>query len=388
MKKQNNTLFTLLIIIFFIIIALISFNIYNAYKNTKDVTLLSEYIVNNTEIVNNKEGLTKENGTYIFKGELENNYVLYNNMLWRIIKINSDSSLELILDDYINMLPKNLISTFFENLESNLDLDYLIENNICKDTFDNENNITCQKLEKDKIVSLLSVYDYMNSFYESKTFITNDEEKLWLYNNDAHTNGDKLSTSNENNFYEIKPVITIKNSTLYKSGNGTKNSPYQIGNDDFSIGAKVKIDNDLYIVYDYKDDIKLMSLNTIDKIYKNDTLDYLNNEYYQKLSYKDILKNTITYNGEYTNKESDISKTKATKKIGIPSILDIKFESNIKDYYLANKVNAFDLIYNNPVIYGDKKTLHQTRYTITLDKKEINNFTKENNVYVYKEGAK
>lgn len=388
MKKQNNTLFTLLIIIFFIIIALISFNIYNAYKNTKDVTLLSEYIINNSEIVNNKEGLTKENGTYIFKGELENNYVLYNNMLWRIIKINSDSSLELILDDYINMLPKNLILTFFDNLESNLDLDYLIENNICKDTFDNENNITCQKLEKDKIVSLLSVYDYMNSFYESKTFITNDEEKLWLYNNDAHTNGDKLSTSNENNFYEIKPVITIKNSTLYKSGNGTKNSPYQIGNDDFSIGSKVKIDNDLYIVYDYKDDIKLMSLNTMDKIYKNDVLDYLNNEYYQKLSYKDILKDTITYNGKYTNKESDISKTKVTKKIGIPSILDIKFESNIKDYYLANKVNDFDLIYNNPVIYGDKKTLHQTRYTITLDKKEINNFTKENNVYVYKEGAK
>ena len=109
--------------------------------------------------------------------------------------------------------------------------------------------------------------------------------------------------------------------------------------------------------------------------------------HYQK-GYKDILKDTITYNGEYTNKESDISKTKVTKKIGIPSILDIKFESNIKDYYLANKVNAFDLIYNNPVIYGDKKTLHQTRYTITLDKKEINNFTKENNVYVYKEGAK
>lgn len=388
MKKQNNTLFIGLLIIFFIIIALISFNIYNAYKNTKDVTLLSEYIVNNTEIVNNKEGLTKENGTYIFKGELENNYVLYNNMLWRIIKINSDSSLELILDDYINMLPKNLISTFFNKFESNLDLDYLIENNICKDTFDNENNITCQKLEKDKYVSLLSVYDYMNSFYENKTFITNDEEKLWLYNNDAHTNGDKLSTSNENNFYEIKPVITIKNSTLYKSGNGTKNSPYQIGNDDFSIGAKLKIDNDLYVVYDYKDDIKLMSLNTIDKIYKNDALDYLNNEYYQKLSYKDILKDTVIYNGKYSNKESDISKTKVTKKIGIPSILDIKFESNIKDYYLTNKVNAFDLIYNNPVIYGDKKTLHQTRYTITLDKKEINNFTKENNVYVYKEGAK
>ena len=111
-------------------------------------------------------------------------------------------------------------------------------------------------------------------------------------------------------------------------------------------------------------------------------------EYYQKLIYKNILKDTVIYNGKYSNKENDINKTQVTKKIGIPSILDIKFESNIKDYYLANKVNDFDLIYNNPVIYGDKKTLHQTRYTITLDKKEINNFTKENNVYIYKEGAK
>lgn len=375
MKKFSNMLFILLLFIFFVIISLIVFNIYNAYSNTEDVIFLSEYIINNTD------KLSKEKDIYVYKGDTENNYVLFNNMIWRIVKINNDKSIELILDDYINMLPKNLVSTFFENITNNLDLDYLTENNICKDTFDN-NNITCNSLEKDKYISLLSVYDYMNSFRDNKTFITNDDEKIWLYNDNAHTNGDNLSSSNENNFYAIKPVITIKNKVFYKSGNGSKNSPYQIGDNNFSIGSKVKIYDDLYVVYDLSDDIKLMSLNVLEGIYKNKSLDYLNDNFLQNLSYKDILKDTTVYTGDYFDNDTFV-----TKKIGIPCILDIKFDSDIKDYYLGNSVNSYNLIYSNPVIYGDKNTIHHTRYVISLDKKEINNFVNKNNIYVYKEGA-
>lgn len=377
MKKISNILFILLFFILFIIIALITFNIYNAYRNTEDVTFLSDYITSNTN------ELTKEEDVYVYKGNALNNYVLFNNMTWRIVKINSDKTIELILDDYVNMLPKNLVSTFFENLTNNLDLDYLTSNNICKDTFDNKNNITCNNLEKDKYVSLLSVYDYMNSFYNDETFITDDEEKMWLYNDNAHTNGDNLSSSDESNFYAVKPVITIKNKIFYKSGNGSKNSPYQVGDNNFSIGTKVKIYDDLYVVYDFNDDIKLMSLNLLNGIYKNNSLDHLNDKFLQKLSYKDILKDTITYTGDYSDNSVFV-----TKKIGIPSILDIKFDSNIKDYYLGNTMNLYNLIYSNPVIYGDNNTLHQTRYVITLDKNELNNFVNKDNIYIFKEGAK
>lgn len=116
MKNKNRKLFIILIGIFFIIIFLIRFNITYAYKNTTNVILLSKYIITNTEIVTQKDGLEKENNTYIFKGEITNNYVLYNNIIWRIIKINNDNTIELIMDDYINMLPKSLISNFFNNL--------------------------------------------------------------------------------------------------------------------------------------------------------------------------------------------------------------------------------------------------------------------------------
>lgn len=386
MKKKNSFLFTLFCIILIVLATLLVFNLFRIYNKAKNINLLSEYIIKNNEITN-KNGLNKENSSYIFKGETDNNYILYNNLLWRIVKINNDSSITLILDDYINMLPKNLINSFFENLTNNLNTDYLTKNKVCIDEM-NDNEITCNKINNNSYISLLSAYDYLNSFYEEQTFITKDKEIMWLYNNDNHTNGDSISKSNENNFYEIRPVITIKANTTYKTGNGNKDNPYKIDDESFGLGSIVKINNETYVVYDFIDDIKLMSLNTIDKLNKEKVLDYLNNELYEKLNYNNILNNLNIYTGTYNNKKDDLYKEKEIKKIGIPNILDIKINNDITNYYLPNKINNFDLIYDNPIIYGDTKTIHKTRYTISLSKDKTKNFIKEDSIYIYKEGAK
>lgn len=380
MKKKKDFIFTLLCIVLIIIIILIVFNIFKIYNSTKNINLLSEYIIKNNELYN-------DNNTYICKGNVTNNYVKFNNLTWRIIKINNDSSITLILDDYINMLPKNLVNTFFKNLENNLDTNYLTKTKVCIDTYTN-NEITCNKTNKDNYITLLSVYDYINSLDDEKTFITKDNEIMWLYNNLNHTNGNNISTSNENNFYEIRPVVTLKPDTTYKSGNGNIDSPYIINEDTLSIGSKVKLGNDTYIVYDLKDNIKLMSTKTLNNLLIENVLDYLNNEFFKKLDYKDLLQDTTIYTGYYNNKENDLTKEKITKKIGIPNILDIKFDNEVTNYYLPNKINTFALIYNNPIIYGDTKKEHETRYTITLSKDIIKNLIKENNTYIYGDGNK
>lgn len=386
MKKKNGFLFTLFCIILIILTTLLIFNLFRIYNKTQNINLLSEYIIKDNEITN-KNGLNKENSSYIFKGEINNNYILYNNLLWRIVKINNDSSITLILDDYINMLPKNLINVFFENLTNNLNTEYLTKNKICMDEM-NDTEITCNKTNNDSYISLLSTYDYLNSFYEEKTFITKDKEIMWLYNNDNHTNGDSISKSNENNFYEIRPVITLKANTTYKDGNGNKDNPYKIDDEPFGLGSIIKINNDTYVVYDFINDIKLMSLKTIDNLNREKVLDYLNNELYEKINYNNLLNNLTIYKGTYNNKKADLLKEKETRKIGIPNILDIKINSDITNYYLPNKINNFNLIYDNPIIYGDTKTTHNTRYTILLSKDKVKNFIKEDNIYVYKEGAK
>jgi len=252
----------------------------------------------------------------------------------------------------------------------------------------NDNEITCNKTNNDSYISLLSTYDYLNSFYEEKTFITKDKEIMWLYNNDNHTNGDSISKSNENNFYEIRPVITLKANTTYKDGNGKKDNPYKIDDEPFGLGSIIKINNDTYVVYDFINDIKLMSLKTIDNLNREKVLDYLNNELYEKINYNNLLNNLTIYKGTYNNKKDDLLKEKETRKIGIPNILDIKINNDITNYYLPNKINNFNLIYDNPIIYGDTKTTHNTRYTILLSKDKVKNFIKEDNIYVYKEGAK
>ena len=380
MKKKKDFLFTLLCIILIILITLLVFNLFRIYNKAKNINLLSEHIIKNSE-------LYKENDSYIYKGEIDNNYVSFNNLTWRIIKINSDSSITLILNDYINMLPKNLINEFLNNLENNLNIEYLTKNKVCEDDINN-NEITCNKVNNDSFINLLSVYDYINSFQDNKTFITNDNEIMWLYNTDNHTNGDSISKSNENKFYEIRPVITLRANTTYKSGDGNKDNPYMIDDEAFGLGTIVKINNDSYIVYDYKDDIKLMSLDIIKKLYKKDTLDYLNNDLYKKITYKELLKDITIYTGVYNNKKDDIFKEKEIQKIGIPNILDIKLDNTIINYYLANKINNFNLIYDNPVIYGDDSTTHNTKYTIAISKDKEKNFIKENNIYVYKDGTK
>ena len=108
MKKKKDFLFTLLCIILIILITLLVFNLFRIYNKAKNINLLSEHIIKNSE-------LYKENDSYIYKGEIDNNYVSFNNLTWRIIKINSDSSITLILNDYINMLPKDLINEFLNN---------------------------------------------------------------------------------------------------------------------------------------------------------------------------------------------------------------------------------------------------------------------------------
>lgn len=52
------------------------------------------------------EGLIESNDdlgvSYYFRGNVENNYVEFANNLWRIVKINGDGSIKLILNDYID----------------------------------------------------------------------------------------------------------------------------------------------------------------------------------------------------------------------------------------------------------------------------------------------
>lgn len=113
-----------------------------------------------TDVAIENEGLIEasdNHGTfYYFRGNIENNYVLYANLLWRIVKINSDGSIRLVLNDdiattsilYDNSLEKvedqwdfsksaleKTLKTWYDENLSEFD-DYLIASKYCVDVSD------------------------------------------------------------------------------------------------------------------------------------------------------------------------------------------------------------------------------------------------------------
>ena len=91
------------------------YKIYNPKAETGEVLLnLPSKIIEETEIVEKGDGLYNINGNYVFKGKNVNNYILVDQMLFRILKINGDKTMDLVMDEYVNRLEWNKELTSFD----------------------------------------------------------------------------------------------------------------------------------------------------------------------------------------------------------------------------------------------------------------------------------
>ena len=101
-------------------------------ENKKDVVENKNTLVQNLK--NNYE-LNNINNEYYLKEDENKNYVLYSNILWRIIKITNNGSVKLISDDVISYLSygetdygKSEINTWLNNDDTNYS--GILENNL------------------------------------------------------------------------------------------------------------------------------------------------------------------------------------------------------------------------------------------------------------------
>lgn len=220
------------------------YRIYNPKTETGEKTVLfSATVRQDNPIITEGDGLYIYNGDFIFKGENVNNYVLYQNKTWRIMQVYRSGLVKLVLDESLgnitydeedNNYDKSFIHNYIKD-ENNLKLDYkkLETMEICLDSVDDLNNITCENKFKDYI-SILSIEDYGNSLNTTtnKSYI-NNAEYIWLNNKNSEgfawnvTKG--MLTQDDLDFeYAVKPVITLKNNVHSETGNGTKENPYVV----------------------------------------------------------------------------------------------------------------------------------------------------------------
>lgn len=249
------------------------------YKTEKLSSLIAS-----SEIVKEGYGLYKIDNSYVYRGELVNNYVSINERLWRIVKLDSNDNIVLVLEKgYLSNLPwdnryniqtkqnsgnnnfstsriKESLNAIYNGdiIEKNVELldtntkAHMVSFDLCigkRDLNDSthNNSTECANVEKDTQIGLLTVSDYLSASIDSNCTVTNsracqnynylnNRTQFWLATAKSNTT-DKvylvttsgvINSITANNSTNARVVIHLNSNTLVKSGTGTEKDPYVI----------------------------------------------------------------------------------------------------------------------------------------------------------------
>lgn len=239
--------------------------------NTKDVVIKGEvdtskigtYEVTYTALdsLNNKTVVTREvkvvqklNSTIKnslkdsknFTGDPDNNYLRLSNMLFRIYGLDTNNNVIIVSDDDISNVNYTKIDKWLDYYYENLN-DFtkkaIVKNKYCNMTLTDTTLDTtkCSAYTKERNVYIPSVVEVnkaangVDNFMRPNTmsWVANDKDKNSAYLTRSFFIGDESNKTylsyNVNDNYGVRPMMTIKGSTLINSGDGTKENPYVFG---------------------------------------------------------------------------------------------------------------------------------------------------------------
>lgn len=271
----------------------------NASGNLNSTKTLAGNILNNSFITINEDnpklfdneenevGLYKisdEVGVnYYFRGKSSYNYLDFAGMCFRIVKINGDGTIKIILEDKNNLCAntsldysinnssynisniddfENNLSQYIKNISNTNscidDKKYSDElgNNIIEDIlnyntyyYETYNRLITKRLENIKCStnlgrysSLLSADEYIlaggsNKLKNNEFYLKTNDDNYWLQSPAYYENGKNyqyaiidgvITAVDVNTPLNYRPVLNLKAGVLYKQGNGSKENAYQV----------------------------------------------------------------------------------------------------------------------------------------------------------------
>ena len=196
-------------------------------ENRKEEIKLEDTL---SQVVKENNNLKEINGDYYFQNDVDNNYLMYSNILWRIIKVNNDNTVKLISNDVLTYLSygENDYENSYMNMWLNKTDDdntgilenllntpnnYLTNDSICKDSISDTKHITCDEINDTDLIGTLSVFDYINAggkdsylnidkyFYLSTL---DKDNNIWFVNDSGN-----VSSADGSDIYGIRPTIAL-----------------------------------------------------------------------------------------------------------------------------------------------------------------------------------
>lgn len=228
----------------------VTYTVSDSLDNETVVTREIEVIENLSTIV---KADTKETNGY-YKGLYPDNYITFNNMLFRIVKINSDNTVTIVSESPLANIDydsnKNRfdgssmdewLNDYFYPLLNDKSKKLIVESKWCDDiiTETNKNKTTCDRYSSKKNIGILSLEDYNNSLDSIKESYLQIMARTWYNNFDSNNKvwsvkSNTTEAYKDNVLLNIKPAITLTKDIKIKSGDGTEDFPYKIGTETYA----------------------------------------------------------------------------------------------------------------------------------------------------------
>lgn len=368
----------------------------NGHKDADTTTLLVDELIKKQSYVDQTKGLVHDKNASIYRyiGKVEDNYLEYSGILFRIVGIDKDNNIKAISDSNLTLMYSGLEKGFDKSyvykwlnksdekysgiFENNMDSTdkYLTNTYLCDDVVSDLKNINCEKNNNVDKITLLSLYDYASA--GGKESYLNNGESYYLSTIDDKNNNYFINTTGDvglnkisSKIYGVRPVITIKNDVALMHGDGSKTSPYAVIEKSISklsdvyISKYINYSGNTYRVISTGENVKIALSNNIkdgdkylektfggkNNIYsttKKTIGEYLNNTYYKSIKNNDLIVKSSYGIGSNTLDNLDYtavySKTN-TFNIGMLTLGDM-FISDTKNVLTMNRGIESSMIIN------------------------------------------
>lgn len=220
-------------------------------------------------------GLYEMEGEYVFRGDDVKNYVSFNNQIWRIVKIDSEGDIKLVLaepledtypwdtayntekesdvgitTDYLHASIRKTLVDYYKTNFSKDSKAKIVKKDLCVGRYSISNafskDVECAVKEEKEKIGLLVASDVKNASlsegcktlgnYECSNYnyLSNDSFKTWLLTASSDTTYrafqlySTIDESTASNDKRIAPVVYITGKAVTNAGNGTIKKPFII----------------------------------------------------------------------------------------------------------------------------------------------------------------
>ena len=252
----------------------------NSYVYTPFLTCKGSYepryltdIIKESKLDEYGNGVYTMDGQYVYRGDDVKNYVKFNDQLWRILKVNKDGNIDLLLDDYLEdkysfdesyntdtddtdgvttnyMLTKihKVLEGYYKTNFKEDSKSKMTTKTLCTSGVLEEDNINyqkeCEKTLENQKIGLLTVSEYANASLDgaclktiskecmNRNYISNYDKTFWLltpnslYTNKVYLVYKYISDTKAYRNNAVKPVIYLNSKNVVSSGDGSLDKPY------------------------------------------------------------------------------------------------------------------------------------------------------------------